>query len=145
MADNQGIIMPIPINIKDLVSGRIVEWERVEFKVAWNREAVLHTICAFANDFNNWGGGYIVLGIAEQNGILTIPPVGINPDKVDQIQKELLNLCNRIRLPYFPKLQPVEFMGNIAKLKVQGLLERIGGRKKGQWKVIESADSGKNK
>ena len=45
-----------------------MEWERLEFKRGWNPEAVLHTLCAFANDFHNLGGGYIFLGIADDNG-----------------------------------------------------------------------------
>lgn len=28
----------------------------------------MHTITAFANDINNWGGGYIVIGIEETHG-----------------------------------------------------------------------------
>ena len=57
--------MSLPININDLLHGKHVEWERLEFKVGWNPEAVLHTLCAFANDIHNLGGGYILMGIAE--------------------------------------------------------------------------------
>ena len=32
---------------------RLVEWERLEFKKDLNPEAVLHNLCAFANDFRN--------------------------------------------------------------------------------------------
>ena len=103
--------MPIPINIQDLFNNRAVEWERVEFKAGWNPVAVLHTICAFANDFNNWGGGYIVVGIAEQDGRPVLPPKGVSTGELDRMQKELINLCNRIRLPYFPQAQPVECRG----------------------------------
>jgi len=41
--------MKLPININDLLTARTVEWERLEFKRGWNPEAVLHTLCAFAN------------------------------------------------------------------------------------------------
>lgn len=34
---------------------------KAEFKIGWNPEDVIHTLCAFANDINNWGGGYIVV------------------------------------------------------------------------------------
>jgi ATP-dependent DNA helicase RecG len=57
--------MPLPINIDDILHGQTVEWERVEFKQGLNPEAVLHTMCAFANDFHNLGGGYIFIGVAE--------------------------------------------------------------------------------
>ena len=55
--------MSLPINIKELVHGKVVEWERLEFKAGWNPEEILHSICAFANDINNWGGGYIIVGV----------------------------------------------------------------------------------
>jgi len=82
----------LPINIDDLLKGRSVEWERLEFKEGWNPLAVLHTVCAFANDFHNMGGGYIVLGVEEANGRPVLPPKGIDPDRIDDIQKELYNL-----------------------------------------------------
>nr|WP_199221490.1 hypothetical protein [Desulfonatronum sp. SC1] len=28
----------------------------------------MHTICAIANDFNNFGGGYLVVGVEERDG-----------------------------------------------------------------------------
>ena len=60
--------MSLPVNIHEVLQGRPVEWERLEFKRGWNPEAVLHTLCAFANDFQNLGGDYIFLDIAEANG-----------------------------------------------------------------------------
>ena len=47
--------MPVPININDLINGTTVEWERIEFKEGWNDLDILHTICAYANDFSNLG------------------------------------------------------------------------------------------
>jgi len=60
--------MHLPINIHDLLNGAVVESDRLEFKADWNPEAILRTICAFSNDFNNFGGGYIVVGVEEING-----------------------------------------------------------------------------
>ena len=60
--------MSLPNNIHEVLQGRPVEWERLEFKRGWNPEAVLHTLCAFANDFHNLGSGYIFLGIDDENG-----------------------------------------------------------------------------
>ena len=51
--------MSLPININDLLHGKSVEWERLEFKQGWNPLDTLHTLCAFANDFHNLGGDYI--------------------------------------------------------------------------------------
>ena len=52
----------LPINLHDLLRQRTIEGERVEYKAGWNPQAVLHTICAFANDFHNLGGGYDIGG-----------------------------------------------------------------------------------
>lgn len=62
--------MNLPININQLLHGKAVEWERLELKEGWNPEVVLRSICAFANDFHNPGGGYIVVGIQEYNAIM---------------------------------------------------------------------------
>jgi ATP-dependent DNA helicase RecG len=47
----------LSINIKELVHVKVMEWERLEFKPCWNPEDILHSICAFATDINNWGSG----------------------------------------------------------------------------------------
>ena len=80
--------MALPINIERLLKGNIVEWERLDFKQGWNPEDVVHSMCAFANDLHNWGGGYILVGVAEQNGVPVLPPQGIDLHQLDDIQKE---------------------------------------------------------
>ena len=50
--------MALPVNVDDLINHRKVEWARIEYKEGWNPERIAHTICAFANDIDNWGGGY---------------------------------------------------------------------------------------
>lgn len=49
--------MRLPINIDDVLRGQTVEWEPLEFKKGWNPEAILQTLCTFANDFHNLGQG----------------------------------------------------------------------------------------
>lgn len=94
---------PLPINLTALLEQRTIEGERVEYKAGWNPEKVLHTICAFANDFHNLGGGYVVLGVEEENGRPVLPPAGIDPERIDAIQKELLNLGHHaIQPPFYP-------------------------------------------
>jgi ATP-dependent DNA helicase RecG len=99
----------LPINIGELLSGQVVEWERLEFKKGWNPEEVIHTICAFANDFNNWGGGYLVIGLEEDRGQPVLPPIGVAANKIDGIQKELVNIGYRLRPNYHPIVSPVVF------------------------------------
>jgi ATP-dependent DNA helicase RecG len=101
--------MALPININQLISGKTVEWDRLEFKKGWNPEEIIHSLCAFANDINNWGGGYIVIGIEEKEGIPILPPIGLSQGSLDTIQKELTNLCHHVE-PY-PQIvsEPVLF------------------------------------
>jgi len=103
--------MALPINISQLISGKTVEWDRLEFKTGWNPEDIIHTICAFANDINNWGGGYVVIGIKEKDGMPILPPCGLLPNSLDTIQKELLNLCHQIEPMPQIITEPVEFQG----------------------------------
>lgn len=81
--------MSLPINIEELLHGKVIEWERLEFKQDWNPEPTMHTLCAFANDLHNWGGGYVIVGVAEEKGRPVLPPSGISPNRIDGIQKEL--------------------------------------------------------
>ncbi len=101
--------MALPINIEELLNGKTVEWERIEFRKGWNPERTLRTICAFANDFNNWGGGYVILGIAEDKGRPVLPPAGLQFNQIDSIQQELNQICRRISPNYFPIVEPVDF------------------------------------
>ena len=103
--------MALPININELLTGTTVEWERLEFKAGWNPLDVVQSICAFANDINNWGGGYIIVGVSEKDGIPVLPPVGLKSTQLDKIQKELVSLCNQILPNYYPITEVAEIGG----------------------------------
>ena len=96
--------MNIPINIETLLEGQVVETERIEFKRSWNPATTMRTISAFANDFENLGSGYLVIGIEEQEGMPVRPVHGFPPNQFDAVQKELLGYCNLIRPAYFPRI-----------------------------------------
>jgi ATP-dependent DNA helicase RecG len=96
--------MSIIISIEKLLSGTVIEGTRVEFKEGWNPKPIMRTICAFANDFENEGSGYIVIGIEEQNGKPLRPVKGFNPDRFEEIQKDLIGYSNMIQPPYMPRL-----------------------------------------
>ena len=95
---------PLPINLDTLLRQRAIEGERVEYKAGWNPVRVLHTMCAFANDFHNLGGGYLVIGVEEANGRPVLPPKGIDPESVESMQKELLRLGHQAIQPAFHAL-----------------------------------------
>lgn len=102
----------LPLNIDNLLHQRTVESERIEYKQGWNPESVLHTLCAFANDFQNLGGGYVVIGVAEAHGQPVLPPEGLLPEQIDNIQKTLLNLGHSaIQPPYHPLTAVYEVQG----------------------------------
>lgn len=103
--------MAMPININDLIDCRVVESNRVEFISGWNPTPIIHSICAFANDVDNVGGGYIVVGVEENDGTPVLPVKGIPQERVDGILKELIGLCHMIEPLYYPVVEPVLFQG----------------------------------
>jgi len=103
-----------------------VEGERIEYKAGWNPDAILRTLCAFANDFENLGGGYVVIGQdCNANGQTLFPPMGLADNQLDKIQQELLAACQLIQPALFPVLS----------------VELIEGRKP----IVPWAPSGKNR
>jgi len=66
--------MSVPTNIRTLLSGNVVEWARIEFK-----------------DIDNWGGGYIVIGVREKDGRPEYPLLGVPAEKIDGYLKDMLN------------------------------------------------------
>lgn len=103
--------MALPISIDSLIRQQIVENSRIDYKRDWNPEDIVHSICAFANDIDNWGGGYIIVGIEEQNGMPKLPVTGLNKDSIDAINKELLQYCNLIDPRYLPVVEQTQFEG----------------------------------
>lgn len=96
----------LPINIDDLLNQRKVERTRIEYKAGWNPEPIVHSLTAFANDFDNMGGGYVIIGVAEENGRPKLPVKGLNLDSIDRIQLEILEKCNLIEPRYVPVIEP---------------------------------------
>jgi ATP-dependent DNA helicase RecG len=101
--------MHLPINISNLLHDSIVESDRIEFKADWNPQAVLRTICASANDFHNFGGGYIIIGIDDNDGKPILPPKGLKLSQIDGLQKELLRVCSYIKPVYTPIISIEEY------------------------------------
>lgn len=100
----------LPINVDDLLRLQGVESARVEFKASWDEKAtgsqVIRTICAFANDFQNLNGGYIVIGVAEQGGAAILPAKGLFEKEIEDAQKWIRGRCNVIDPVYQPVLSP---------------------------------------
>src|SRR5208337_3461573 len=102
----------LPLKLDDLLRQRTVEGDRIEYKAGWNPDPILRTLCAFANDFENLGGGYVVIGQdCSADGQPIFPPAGLKANQLDKIQRELLGYCNLIQPPYFPILSVEIFEG----------------------------------
>ena len=95
--------MTLPVNIESLIDGRVVESDRIEFKKGWNPDAIYRTICAFANDFEDTGGGYIVVGVEEEKGRAKRPVCGVSLNELDEIQKSMIGFNNLIQPYYQPR------------------------------------------
>ena len=105
----------LPVNLDALLHGRGVESERVEFKASWDEHTtgpqVLRTMCAFANDYHNLNGGYVVIGVAERAGRAVLPPTGLSANDVEEAQKWIRGNSNRLDPPYPPILSPEAISG----------------------------------
>ena len=95
--------MALAININDLLNKQKIESNRIEFKKGWNPASIYHSVCAFANDFDDLGGGYIVVGVDsdEATGV-AIRPVFL--------QKKLMVFFKKCKHPikytlYFHKIE----------------------------------------
>jgi len=104
--------MALPINIDDLINARTVESVRIEFKRGWNPYDILRTVCAFTNDIDEMGGGYVIVGVEEKDGTPILPPYGVEPKEIDGIQREFFKLCNDdIDPKNYPSIEVIEFQG----------------------------------
>lgn len=106
----------LPVNLDNLIHRRGVENERVEFKAGWDdyiKANVVRTVCAFANDLLNNNGGYIILGIEEQEGGgFRLPPRGLAGLDIDRVQREIIGACKGgISPEYLPHVYVEQYQG----------------------------------
>lgn len=118
--------MALPTNIHNILNPRIVESSRIEFKENWNLDNIMHSICAFANDTDNVSGGYIIIGIEDEDGKPKYPIKGLELNKIDLIQKEIIEYCNKCLEPrYLSYIEVVDFeQKNIIVLWIPAGAER---------------------
>ncbi|WP_251621636.1 RNA-binding domain-containing protein [Odoribacter lunatus] len=101
--------MAFQLNIEDLLNKRKVESNRIEFKRGWDASDIYRTICAFANDFENIGGGYILVGVEQdEKGIAKRPVKGISVNEIDKIQKEMVGYDAKIKPSYVTRVEVAE-------------------------------------
>ncbi len=101
--------MNIHVNINNLIRQITIESDRIEYSSDWNPNTIMHTICAFANDIDNVGGGYIIVGVEEENGCPKFPIKGLKQEQIDSILKELIGYCHLIEPIYNPIVEPIQY------------------------------------
>lgn len=105
--------MGLPTSIKTLLEGGVVEWARIEFKETWDPQASLKTICAFANDIDNWGGGYLVIGVSQGKDGRPGERKGVPEARVDSYLEDMLNKCKLIQPNYVPITEVAKYEGKL--------------------------------
>lgn len=84
--------MSLPFSLNDLLHQRTVEGARIEYKKGWNPAPIMRALCAFANDFENLDGGYVIIGQnCDDDGRPVFPPCGLAENQLDHIQLEVLS------------------------------------------------------
>lgn len=92
------------------------ESEKVEWKenVA-DPDDVAATLCAFANDLANLGGGYVVCGVREvqdEAGFTKIERIGLTANRLREIEGKVLTACReRIFPAVVPLVEEIELAG----------------------------------
>ena len=100
--------MALAINIEDLLNKQKIESNRIKFKKGWNPASIYHSICAFANDFDDLGGSETKDMIIE---IITQNPHVIAAEIAMQLSISSRGAEKQKR-----------------KLREAGVIKRIGGR-----------------
>ena len=105
--------MALAINIEDLLNKQKIESNRIEFKKGWNPASIYHSVCAFANDFDDLGGGYILVGVDtdEKTGMAIRPVKGVPKEQIDDILQQMVGYNNKIEPYYMPRTSMEEVDG----------------------------------
>ena len=107
--------MALAINIEDLLNKQKIESNRIEFKKGWNPASIYHSVCAFANDFDDLGGGYILVGVDsdDDTGLAIRPVEGVPVEKIDGILQEMVGYNNKLSPYYLPRTSVEEVDGKL--------------------------------
>ncbi|MBQ7243675.1 MAG: putative DNA binding domain-containing protein [Bacilli bacterium] len=104
--------MPLPTNFRNIINKDVVEQIRVECKKGWNPLEVVESVCSFANDIDNFGGGYIIIGAEYNQDADRYVFYDFSKKQLDDIQKELTEYCLKsIKPQYVPVSDIVEYEG----------------------------------
>jgi len=103
----------LPFNLENIIFSRTVESCRVEYKSSINDKTkpfLRATLCAFANDYYNINGGWVILGIEAPNGEPILPPIGILDQEMESTQQKIRVLGKQISPNYHPHIFTAKYM-----------------------------------
>jgi predicted HTH transcriptional regulator len=104
--------MPHSINLTELATreSAVVEWKENVADIP----NVIGTMVAFANDFLNLGGGYIVCGakeVKDVHGFQAVEYVGLTAERLKHVKEEIINTCTnatRVNPPINPIIDEID-------------------------------------
>ena len=156
--------MRLPINIEELLGGRAVEGDRIEYKTGWNPDAIYRSVCAFANGSpratieTDEERTYFLIDIPchpyfakkeieiDTNGVKEDAESGVKggvkelSDIQEIIVKEML-FDPSITTSEMAQKTGIKFrtlQRHISQLQAMGVVVRKDGRKDGYWEVVKN-------
>ena len=160
--------MRLPINIDELLGGRAVEGDRIEYKTGWNPDAIYRTVCVFANGSpratieTDEERTYFMIEIPchpyfakkemeiDTSGVKEDAESGVKGGVKDDV-KELSDIQEVIvkEMLFDPSVTTSEMaqktgvkfrtlQRHISQLQAMGIVVRKDGRKDGYWEVVKN-------
>ena len=160
--------MRLPINIEELLGGRAVEGDRIEYKTGWNPDAIYRSVCAFANGSpratieTDEERTYFLIDIPchpyfakkeieiDTNGVKEDAESGVKggvkggvkelSDIQEIIVKEML-FDPSVTTSEMAQKTGIKFrtlQRHISQLQAMGVVVRKDGRKDGYWEVVKN-------
>ena len=160
--------MRLPINIEELLGGRAVEGDRIEYNTGWNPDAIYRSVCAFANGSpratieTDEERTYFLIDIPchpyfakkeieiDTNGVKENAEIGVKigvkggvkelSDIQEIIVKEML-FDPSITTSEMAQKTGIKFrtlQRHISQLQAMGVVVRKDGQKDGYWEVVKN-------
>ena len=99
--------MSVPLDIQKIIDERTPESSVIEYMRGFNPSLLVRKVCSFANDIEDNGGGYIIIGVGEKEGRPEVPVRGLMQCEIGKILRELPRLCDSIEPFYEPVVESV--------------------------------------
>ena len=156
--------MRLPINIEELLGGRAVESDRIEYKTGWNPDAIYRSVCAFANGSpratieTDEERTYFLLDIPchpsftkkeieiNTNGVKEDAESGVKGGVKELSEIQVIIVKEMLFDPSITTSEMAQKTGikfrtlqrHISQLQAMGIVVRKDGRKDGYWEVVKN-------